>query len=274
VSCGGSAPKAPSPLRNRNPDPFPAARRPRSLTAATRSRMACPPSASARRSHHPPTLRACGAPAGLPPSRVAPPTLYLIATIPDLWPRFPPSARSVWPDGLSLLAPVGETLPEAQTRRDRETCASLRFHGARFSPSTSEVGVAASPPLALSLQASAVARDTPQSGGRKRPPAHDVSRPSRRGPPQQRHADWGLRERESDWGRQIRNPKSEIRNPKFEFTPAGREPSILAASSDSADPGSPLRMTPGSQLARRPGSGSHTARNLCRARVRRWGAEG
>jgi hypothetical protein len=34
--------------------------------------------------------------------RTAHPTLYVIATIPDLWPRFPPSARSGWPDGLSL----------------------------------------------------------------------------------------------------------------------------------------------------------------------------
>jgi len=35
---------------------------------------------------------------------------------------------------------------------------------------------------------------------------------SRRGPPQQRHTDWGLREGIQAGGRQIRNPKSEIRN--------------------------------------------------------------
>jgi len=40
------------------------ARRPRSSPTATRSRIACLPSASARRPRHPPTLRAFGAPAG------------------------------------------------------------------------------------------------------------------------------------------------------------------------------------------------------------------
>ena len=35
-------------------------------------------------------------------------------------------------------------------------------------------------------------------------------RPSRRGPPQQRHADWGFRRRMQVGGRQIRNSKFEI----------------------------------------------------------------
>jgi len=107
----------------------------------------------------------------------------------------------------SLLAPVGETHPEAQTRRDRGISASLRFRGARSRPVTPEVGAAASPPMALPLRASAAARDTPQSGARKRAPSHDVSRPSRRGPPQQRHADCGLPVEDAGWG-----GKSEIRN--------------------------------------------------------------
>jgi len=124
-------------------------------------------------------------------------------------------ARSGRSRDLSLLAPVGETHPEAQTRRDRETSAALRFRGALFSPVTPEVGAAASPPLPLPLRASAAARDAPQSGGRERPPSHDTSRPSRRGPPQQRHADWELRASPSSWG--TSNPKSEIRN-----FPAGR----------------------------------------------------
>jgi len=196
------------------------ARRPRSSTAATRSRIACPPSASARRSRHPRPLRAFSAPAG-DSSNAVPPTLYWIAPIPDLWPRFPPFARSGWPDGLSrishqlsaadsdaphpaefshlgvldvlssttprpsgrkhrwarhlaalamkadekrglsLLAPVGETHPEAQTRRDRGISAALRFRGARSCPVAPEVGAAASPPPPLPLRASAAARDTP-----------------------------------------------------------------------------------------------------------------
>jgi len=176
------------------------ARRPRSATAAARPRSPRPPSASARRSRStsPATrLRRAG---GLHSGKAAPPSLYGIAPIPDLWPRFPPSARSVRSRDLSLLAPVGETHPEAQSRRDRETSAALRFRGAWFGPVTPEVGAAASPPLALPLRASAAARDTPQSGGRKRPPAHDVSRPSRRGPPQQRHADSRLREEVSSRG--------------------------------------------------------------------------
>jgi len=36
------------------------------------------------------------------PCRTTPPTFIVIAPIPDLWPRFPPSTRSGWPDGLSL----------------------------------------------------------------------------------------------------------------------------------------------------------------------------
>ena len=39
---------------------------------------------------------------GLLLSRAVPPTFCVIAPIPDLWPRFPPSDRSGWPDGLSL----------------------------------------------------------------------------------------------------------------------------------------------------------------------------
>ncbi len=46
--------------------------------------------------------RACGAPAGYPLPNHAPPTFCVIAPISGLWPRFPPSARSGWPDGLSL----------------------------------------------------------------------------------------------------------------------------------------------------------------------------
>ena len=78
------------------------ARRPRSSTAATRSRPTSPPRASSRRSHRPRPLRACGAPAGCYPPNDALPTFFVIAPIPNLWPRFPPFTRSGWPDGLSL----------------------------------------------------------------------------------------------------------------------------------------------------------------------------
>jgi hypothetical protein len=64
------------------------------------------------------------------------------------------------------LAPVGETHPEAQTRRDRGISVSLRFRGAWSSPLTPEVGAAASPPTALPLRASAAARDSRPFGGR------------------------------------------------------------------------------------------------------------
>jgi len=148
---------------------------------------------------------------GLQPSGAAPPFLYGIAPIPDLWPRFPPSARSVRSPDLSLLAPVGETHPEAQTRRDRGISVSLRFRGARSCPVSPEVGAAAAPPLALLLRASTAARDTQPSGARKRAPDDHVSRPSRRGPPQQRHADYGFPAEDSSWG--TANSKFEIRNP-------------------------------------------------------------
>jgi hypothetical protein len=163
-----------------------------SAEASSESKLSSEPSAS-----NAARLRRAG---GLHSSEAAPPSLYGIAPIPDLWPRFPPSARSVWPDGLSLLAPVGETHPEAQTRRDRETSATLRFRGARFCPSAPEVGVAAAPSTALLLRASAAARDTRPSGTRKRAPADHVSRASRRGPPQQRHADSTLRVENDDRG--------------------------------------------------------------------------
>jgi len=169
------------------------ARRPRSATAATRSRMVRPPSASARRSRHPPTLRACGAPAGC--NRARPHPSSCIGSR-----RFRTSGRvfllPLGRDGRTAypsVTPVEETHPEAQSRRDRGISVSLRFRGARSCPVTPEVGAAASPPLPLPHRASTAARDTPQSGGRKRPPPYDVSRPSRRGPPRQRPADWRLR---------------------------------------------------------------------------------
>ncbi len=65
------------------------------------------------------------------------------------------------------VAPVGETHPEAQTRRDRETSATLRFRGASYCPSVPEVGVAAAPPMALSLRTSATARDTRPYGAQR-----------------------------------------------------------------------------------------------------------
>ena len=82
---------------------------------------------------------------------------------------------------------------------------NLRFRGASCCPSAPEVGVAASPPMALPLRASAAARDTRPSGTRRRAPADHVSRPSRRGPPRQRHADWGFPAEDPSWG--TANPK-------------------------------------------------------------------
>jgi hypothetical protein len=156
--------------------------------------------------------RACGAPAGcirLGPQ--LPPVLDRADSGPLA--AFSSLHSSGRPDGLSLLAPVGETHPEAQTRRDRGISASLRFRGAWFCPVTPEVGVAAAPPMALSLRASAAARDTRPSGVRKRAPADHVSRASRRGPPQQRHADWGFPAQDSSCG--TSNSKFEIRNSNF-----------------------------------------------------------
>jgi len=69
--------------------------------------------------------------------------------------------------------------------------------------------------MALSLRASTAVRDTRPSGARKRAPCDHVSRPSRRGPPQQRYADCGFPEEGASWG--AANPKSEIRNPKLAF---------------------------------------------------------
>ncbi len=117
-----------------SPSPCPDARRPRSATAATRSRPMSPPRASSRRSRRPPTLRACGAPAGCIRARPHP--------LPPVWDRvdsgplaaFSSLHSSGRPDGLSLLAPVGETHPEAQSRRDRETSATLRFRGVSYCP--------------------------------------------------------------------------------------------------------------------------------------------
>jgi len=169
------------------------ARQPRSSTTATRPRPTVPPRASSRRSRRPRPLRACGAPAG-DSNRAAPPTLYWIAPIPDLWPRFPPSARSGRLRDLSLLAPVGETHPGAQTRRDRSASASLRLRGGLVqscypqgrrggfaAPAAAATGLCCGPRCAAIWHANAYQLTT-------------VSRPSRRGPPQQRHADCGFPE--------------------------------------------------------------------------------
>jgi len=169
------------------------ARRPRSSTAATRPRPTPPPRASSRRSRSTsPAARLWRAGGLLLAERRTP---HLLCDRADSGPlaAFSSLHSSGRPDGLSLLAPVGETHPEAQTRRDRETCAALRFREAWFSPGRPEVGVAAAPPLPLLLRASATARDARPSGARKRAPANRVSRPSRRGPPHPRHADCRLR---------------------------------------------------------------------------------
>ena len=104
---------------------------------------------------------------------------------------------------------MSHALAAVLRRARRARANSSRSRNLRFTPIprglvqpvTPEVGAAASPPLPLLLRASAAARDTPQSGARKRAPSHDVSRPSRRGPPQQRHADWGLRDEDESRGR-------------------------------------------------------------------------
>jgi len=58
--------------------------------------------------------------------RGRPPTLYWIAPIPDLWPRFPPSARSGWPDGLSLPCSSRRNAPRGPI--------SSRSRNLRFTP--------------------------------------------------------------------------------------------------------------------------------------------
>ena len=103
--------------------------------------MVCPPSASAHRSHHPRPPCACGTPAGYLPPNDPPPPLCVIAPIPDLWPRFPPSARSGWPDGLSLPrssrrnAPRGPNSSRSRNLRfavvSRGAVLSFSFRGRR-----------------------------------------------------------------------------------------------------------------------------------------------
>jgi hypothetical protein len=141
--------------------------RPRSLTVvpSERERSSVPPVSALAR------LQRAG---GLHSSNAAPPPCIGSR-------RFRTSGRVFLPplgrDGRTAypsLAPVGETHPEAQSRRDRGISAVLRFREARSCPVTPEVGAAAAPPMAMLLRASTAAHDTPQSGARKRAPSHDV----------------------------------------------------------------------------------------------------
>jgi hypothetical protein len=74
----------------------------------------------------PPVNAPCGAPAGYSLPNDAPPTFSVIAPIPDLWPRFPPSTRSGWPDGLSL--------PRSSRRNAPRGPNSSRSRNLRFTP--------------------------------------------------------------------------------------------------------------------------------------------
>jgi len=147
-----------------------AARRRGRSPAATRSRPMSPPRASSRRRPLPPTLRACGAPAG-----------YIRAG-----------------DAVELLFPAPTPRPPALGKPRRAgPAASFR-----------EVGVE----RWHSRLIVAYRRCWKRRAWRARPGTRrcDGSRPSRRGPPRQLHADWGFREEDADWGRQIRNSKFEI----------------------------------------------------------------
>lgn len=83
------------------------ARRPRSSTAATRSRPTSPPRASSRRSHRPPTLRAFGAPAGCILAGRCPHPLFSRPHPPPTRPRKATSgrARRDFPRGRSVRWP-------------------------------------------------------------------------------------------------------------------------------------------------------------------------
>jgi len=71
-------------------------------------------------------LRACGAPADCPLPNNPPTTLFVIAPIPDVWQRFPPSTRSGWPDGLSLSRSSRRNAPRGPK--------SSRSRNLRFTP--------------------------------------------------------------------------------------------------------------------------------------------
>jgi len=89
-----------------------------SANAPSESKLSSVPSTSSAT-----RLRRAG---GLLPAERRPPTLSVIAPIPDLWPRFPPSARSGWPDGRSL--------PRSSRRNAPKGPNSSRSRHLRFAP--------------------------------------------------------------------------------------------------------------------------------------------
>jgi len=185
------------------PEPVPAsvpARRPRSSPAATRPRPTSPPRACSRRSHRPRPLRACGAPAGYLLPNDAPPHLFCdragagpMTTFSSLC-SIGTITRSVPPHSSRRNAVIGPTAARSLRLRFAppprglvQSCYPRGRRGGFAAHGAVTPGLCCGPRYAA-------------SGARKRAPADHVSRPSRRGPPQQRRADSRLREEDASWG--------------------------------------------------------------------------
>jgi len=157
----------------------------------------------------------------------------VIAPIPDLWPRFPPSARSGWPDGLSLPrssrrnAPRGPNSSRSRNLRFApiprglvQSCYPRGRRGGFAAPGAVATGLYCGPRYATIWRAQARTISRRLAALATRPSA---TAPRRLRAPRGRWRQkvsatqnsklrtqnfWGL------GGRKIRNPKSEIRNPK------------------------------------------------------------
>jgi hypothetical protein len=180
------------------------ARPPRSSTSATRSRsselqeqaLVAPPTSPA------PRLRRAGGPSPRHPEQRSESrdpyfkggtqshTLFCLAPIPDLWPRFPPCARRYDRE-------ISPSLLQSEKRSQRPILGAtrnLRYRsdfvgGAPCGGCPKSAGRLRRPraaPARSRFRASATAHDPAQSGVRERRPSHAVSRSSRRSPSLQR----------------------------------------------------------------------------------------
>jgi len=148
-------------------------------------------------------------------SKAVPPTLYVIAPIPDLWPRFPPSTRSGWPDGLSLPrssrrnAPRGPNSSRSRNLRcapiPRGLVQSFNARGRRggfAAPAAVATGLCCGPRYAAIWHADAHQLTT--SRGPRDEALRNSATPT-----------GGSGRRIQAWGRQIRNPKFRGGGPKL-----------------------------------------------------------